>query len=126
MPELPPESKSLLLCHFDSVESMEIAALLERSSTAYWTPQAISQQLGIPLTVIDAKLVSLLDARLLVRGEQTGAYRFAPATEELGERMRELLRFYSEQRAVIINTIYSANLERLRAFSNAFRLKKDS
>src|SRR5579884_683017 len=126
MPELSGKLRTLLVRHFDSVESIEIVALLERSSNAFWTPQAISQQLGIPANVVEAKLGALTASEILVRGELTGAYRFAPRSNELCERLLDLLRFYSEQRAIIINTIYSANLEKLRAFSNAFRLKKDS
>jgi DNA-binding IclR family transcriptional regulator len=115
----------LLVRHFDSVESIEIVALLERSSNAFWTRQAISQQLGIPEDVVEAKLAALTANDILVRGDLTGAYRFAPRSHEVCEQLLELLRFYSEQRAIIINTIYSANLEKLRAFSNAFRLKSD-
>jgi DNA-binding IclR family transcriptional regulator len=88
MPELLPE--------FDS-ESLQILALLARSD-AYWTGKAISQQLGIPEDVVSTKLVALSAARILVRGKETGAYRFAPASD---------------------------HLDRLRAFSDAFRLKNE-
>ncbi|HEY6844112.1 MAG TPA: hypothetical protein VI391_08095 [Thermoanaerobaculia bacterium] len=125
MPELSPERRSLLVRYFDSVEALEIVALLERSSSAFWTRQAISQQLGIPENVVDAKLSSLTSSRMLVRGQETGAYRFAPENRDMEDAVCELLRAYSEQRALVINTIYSANLERLRAFSDAFRLKKE-
>ncbi|HJT17125.1 MAG TPA: hypothetical protein VJ853_07050 [Thermoanaerobaculia bacterium] len=126
MPELSGELRTLLVRHFDSVESIEIVALLERSSSAFWTRQAISQQLGIPENVVESKLAALTASEILVRGDLTGAYRFAPRSNELCERLLELLRFYSEQRVIIINAIYSANLEKLRAFSDAFRLKKES
>ena len=126
MPELSPELKAFLIRYFDSVESLEIVALLERSSTAYWTRQAISQQLGIPEDVIDTKLGALTDAKILVCGEQTGAYRFAPASHELRDNVAEVLRVYGEQRASVITAIYTGSLEQLRAFSDAFRLKKDS
>jgi hypothetical protein len=124
MPALTPELKEFLQRFFDSVESIEIVALLQRSSTAFWTAEAVSQQLGIPVGIVTAKLDSMAP-HVLVRGHQTGAYRYAPASDETNRSVTELLQVYSEQRPTIINAIYSANLDRLRAFSDAFRLKKE-
>jgi len=123
MPPLSPELIEFLQRVFDSVESIEIAALLQRSATAYWTPQAVSQQLGIPVRVAESKMAAL-SQHLLVRGQQTLAYRYAPPSEETDRLCTALLRVYSEQRPAIINAIYS-NREKLRAFSNAFLLKKE-
>jgi predicted transcriptional regulator len=88
MPELLPE--------FDSAETLEIVALLARSE-AYWTARAISQHLRIAEDVVSKRLEILAAAQIVVRGKETGAYRFAP----------------------------SSNLQQLRAFSDAFRLKKE-
>ena len=123
MPALTTELKDFLRRSFDSVESIEIVALLQRSA-AYWTAQAVGQQLGIPETLVASKLAAL-SPHLLVRGNQTGAYRYSAESDETDRACTELLQIYSEQRSAIINAIYSGNLEKLHAFSNAFRLKKE-
>jgi hypothetical protein len=122
MPDLSPEVLQFLLRNFDSVEAIEIVVLLQRSPDTFWTAQAVSQQLGIREAVAAPRLFSLAEKGVLVRGEQTGAYRFAPAAAGAAELTAELLRLYSEQRSSVINAIYSGSL---RAFSDAFRLKNE-
>lgn len=123
--ELGPELRQFIAdSNIDSVESIEILLLLRRSE-AYWLPAAVAQQLGIARQPVAQQLAALARARLLVIGGDTGAYRYAPRSEELRGMVDQLAAAYDEQRIPVINAIYSANLERLRAFSDAFRLKKE-
>ena len=125
MSSLPPDIQDLILRYFDSAEAIELVVLLRRSSATYWTAEAVSQHLGIRPEVAKRKMEALAEARILVRAEQTAAYRYAPADDHLAANVSELAEIYSDRRISVINTIYSANLERLRTFSNAFKLKKD-
>ncbi|HEY4640806.1 MAG TPA: hypothetical protein VII75_05635 [Thermoanaerobaculia bacterium] len=105
--ELVPESLELILHHgVDSMESIDILLLLRRSE-AFWTSEAIAQQLGIAKDVVAQKCANMAKAQLLAVGSDTGAYRYAPRNDATCEAIDKL-----------------ANLERLRAFSDAFRLKK--
>jgi len=123
--ELGPELRQFIAdSNIDSVESLEILLLLRRSE-AYWSAEAVAQQLGIGRQPAAQKLAALAKAQLLVIGGDTGAYRYAPRAERLRAAADELAAAYDEQRIPVINAIYSANLERLRAFSDAFRLKKE-
>jgi predicted transcriptional regulator len=123
MAGLTSEVIELITRAIDSVESIEIMMLLRRSPKTFWAAAAVAEQLGMKQEVAAAKLDALQRQDILKRGEVTGAFRYAPAGEELKQRLEELATEYTDRRANVINTIYSANLERLRAFSNAFRVK---
>jgi DNA-binding IclR family transcriptional regulator len=104
--EIVPGVLELILNYgIDSMESIEILLLLRRSE-AFWTSEAVAQQLGIPKETAAQKLAAMARAQLLAIGSDTGAYRYAPRSEAAREALDKL-----------------ANLERLRAFSDAFRLK---
>jgi hypothetical protein len=122
MSGLPSELHELVVGTFDSVESIEIMLLLRRSPQTYWAPAAVAEQLGLRPELAETKLAALHRQKILATGANTGAYRYAPG-EELSRRLEELAAAYTNRRVSVINTIYSANLERLRAFSNAFRVK---
>jgi hypothetical protein len=121
---LTPKAQKLLGDPIDSVESLELLFLLRRSPETFWTADAAAQQIGIAPQISSRKLARLADAKLLVRGRETGAYRFAPVGEALPS-IDELADEYAERRAGVINAIYSASEERLRVFSDAFRFKKE-
>ena len=122
---LSPGPNPLLGDPIDSVEALELLFLLRRSPDTFWTAGAASQKLGIRADLASRKLSRLVEAKLLVRGRDTGAYRYAPATDDWRKLVDDLAAEYEERSIGVINAIYSANLERLRAFSDAFRLKKE-
>jgi hypothetical protein len=123
MAGLTSEVHELIARAIDSVESIEIMMLLRRSPQTFWAAAAVAEQLGIRPEVAAAKLDALQHQNILKKGEVTGAFRYAPAGEELNQHLEELAAEYTDRRTNVINTIYSANLERLRTFSNAFRVK---
>jgi hypothetical protein len=122
---LSPEVQQFLADVIDSVETLELLLLLRRSPDAFWSSEAAAQQLGIRAALSAKKLAQLGGHKLLVRGAETGAYRYAPADDAMRAVVDELAAAYDEQRIVVINAIYSGNVERLRAFSDAFRLKDE-
>ncbi len=124
MNDIPPEIRDLIAQHFDSAEGIEIVLLLRRSQEAFWSPAAVSQHLGIKEEVADRKMDMLAKSRILVTAEQSKAFRYEPRDSTVAARIDELAEIYTSRRLSVINAIYSANLEKLRAFSNAFRLDK--
>jgi len=121
---LRPEVQQLIGDCIDSVEAVEILLLLRRSE-AFWSTDAVATQLGMKPPIASAKLQALTDGRLLVVGSGSGAFRYAPPTAETKQAVDLLATAYADQRIHVINAIYSANLEKLRAFSDAFRLKTE-
>ena len=123
MDVLNAEVRELIARHLDSVESIEILLLLRRSPQTYWGAPAIAEQLGINPDIARAKIEALRSSGMITVGEQTGAFRYGPPDEQTRSAIDELAALYANRRSSVINEIYSANLGRLRAFSNSFRVK---
>ena len=92
----------------------ELLLLLRRTPDTFWSADAAAQKLGIRADLASRKLSRLVDAKLVVRGRDTGAYRYAPGSDAVRALIDRIADAY-EQR----------HLEKLRAFSDAFRLKKE-
>ncbi|HEX3583682.1 MAG TPA: hypothetical protein VH087_18080 [Thermoanaerobaculia bacterium] len=124
MEALGPEVLQLIGECIDSLESLEALALLYRSPDTFWSADAVAAQIGARADIVGQKLQQLAAAGLLARAKDSVAYRYAPAAVPRCEGADLLLRAFAKRRVDVVNAIYSSNLERLRAFSNAFRLKK--
>jgi hypothetical protein len=124
MTELTGPVRDLIVRTIDSVEAIELLALLHRSADTFWAAEAAGQRLGIRADIASKKLNALADAGLLSRANATGAFRYAPADDSMQATVTDLVDAYATRRVSVVNTIYSANLERLRAFTDAFKLKK--
>lgn len=118
--------QTLAALGIDSVECIELLLLLRRSPETYWRAHAAAQQLGIAEGVTELKLANLMGAGAIIRGEETLAYRYAPKTADIRARVDAIADAYANRRSEMINTIYSANLQKLRAFAEAFKLKDKS
>ena len=123
---LSPSLHDFIARSIDSLESLELLLLLRRSPDTYWAADAAAQQLGIKPEVARKKLMVLRDAGLLAEGAETSAFRYAPADVKTAATIDELAGAYAYQRIHVTNTIFSANLQRLRAFTDAFKLKNES
>jgi hypothetical protein len=122
---LSPSVRDLIVRSIDSLESLELLMLLRRSPETYWSADAAGQRLGIKPEIARKKLISLRDSGLLAEGAETSAFRYAP-DEQTRQTIDDLAAACTDQRIHVTNTIFSANLERLKAFTNAFKLKNDS
>ena len=118
---LTPPIVAFLESHVDSIETLEILLLLARGK-ALWSPEGIAETLGLEPEVTAGRVDALVAAGLVAR--EGNACRFSPAGEGTRALVGELAREYAEHRANVINVIYSANLDRLRKFADAFRLRK--
>lgn len=118
---IQPPLEAFLSTRIDSVEALEILLLVARVA-APWSPAAAAERLGIDPDVCAAKLESLASVGLLSR--DAAEFRYSPENEEVRKLVAELGREYADRRANVINVIYSANLDRLRKFAEAFRLRR--
>lgn len=108
----------------DSLETLEILLLLQREPAAHWTPVAIDSHFGMKSGLADKRLKTLLKHGLVIKNE-SGGFRFAPKNEELRAGAALLAVAYADRRSNVVNTIFSENLDRLRAFSDAFKVKSE-
>lgn len=110
--------------HVDSIETLEILLLLHRAPDTSWTPPALDDHFGMKSGVADKRLQGLLKHGLVIR-DPSGGYRLRPKTEDLRAGLEDLATAYAERRSTVVNTVFSENLARLRAFSNAFKVKSE-
>ncbi|HEX3835555.1 MAG TPA: hypothetical protein VHW25_01215 [Steroidobacteraceae bacterium] len=116
--------------YIESYEELEILLLLRLEATEVWSETRISDRLGLS-AALTADAISTLIARGLVKrqGERPRCV-FAPCPEALDEAVTALARSYTSQRLEIVKLMHSNAIKRmrteaLRAFSDAFVLRKD-
>lgn len=108
--------------YIDSIETLEILLLLQRSPDTFWRPEAIDSHLGLKPGISDNRLSGLLQNGLVTAGT-SGGYRYQVQDEDLKSWVSKLTSEYANRRIHVVNTVYSENLARLRAFAEAFKMK---
>ncbi|MEO8217607.1 MAG: hypothetical protein ABI718_11045 [Acidobacteriota bacterium] len=121
---LTPPLQELIARHIDSIEALEILLLLHRAPETSMTAAAIDSRLGLKSGIAEKRLQILLRTDLVLR-ETSGAYRYAVTDEDLNGRVADLASAYADRRTAVVNTVYSENLVRLRAFADAFKVKSE-
>ena len=130
--QLPEEVRALLRERIESYEQLEVLFAL-RNDRREQTAQEMSVQLAIDRTLADSTLAELQAQGLAeLRGrDPEPRYLYAPANPQLDQAVAHLARLYAEQPIAILK-ILSANAIRrvrtgaLRAFADAFILRKDT
>lgn len=122
---IPENIRRFIVEHINSVESLEILLLLFARPAEELTPEAVSRKLCTSLESAAGQLRELQRARLLVSiSTEPPKYRFNLESPE-APLVPQLEKVYRERRVSVISFIYSKPSDPLRAFSDAFRLRKD-
>jgi hypothetical protein len=95
--------------HIHSMDVLEILLFLRKESRKGWTAIAVSKELMLERSSVQARLEYLLSEGLLnveaLDGERL--YRFRTANKELNEAADELARWYRSHRVSIISLVFS-------------------
>ena len=123
---IPEIVRRFIIDHINSVESLEVLLLLSSGTIREYTPEEVSRTLYTSLESATARLRELHRSKLLVTVDNAGTpkYRFDPASRD-ARVVAELEKVYRMRRVSVISFIYSNPTDPLRAFSDAFRLRKD-
>lgn len=120
---LPEDIRQFLLRYIDSVEQLEVLLLLRGSPTTSWSPEAVAQALYSNPTSVAYRLATLHRHELIAAAEPPSSYRYQP-TPALHEAVTRVAEMYKERRVAVITFIASKPMANVRAFSDAFRLRK--
>lgn len=120
---IPEDVRRFLLQCIDSVEQLEVLLLLHRTPDQVWSPEAVAQALYSNTASIARRLAGL-DVSGLVASDESRSYRYQPSTAALEDTVTLLAETYRERRVAVITVIASKPMENVRAFSDAFRLRK--
>ena len=109
--------------HISSVAQLEALLLLQTNSRQGWTSAEIARELRTEAPGTEKQLELLLAGKLLRREGET--YFYSPASEQLHATVIALAQAYLVRRVTIISLIFAKPSDSLRAFSEAFRLRKE-
>jgi len=123
---IPESVRRFIIEHINSVESLEVLLHLSSGTIREHTAEEVSRTLCTSLESAKARLYELYRSKLLARVETATSlkYRFDPAAPGASV-VAELEKVYKTRRVSVISFIYSNPTDPLRAFSDAFRLRKD-
>ena len=118
--------RRFIVDHIQSVESLEILLLLFGGRAKEFSALDVSRTLCTSLESAAGQLQQLHKATLLVPTEAPNppTYRFNPGSPE-AQVVADLEKIYKTRRVSVISFIYSKPTDPLRAFSDAFKLRKD-
>lgn len=120
---LPEDVHRLLHQNIESVEQLEVLLLLWRTPERGWTSDEVATAVYSHPSSVVRRLAMLLGQGLL-REREPGCYQYAPRTAELHDTVTRLDHVYRERRVAVITLIASKPIENVRAFSDAFRIRR--
>lgn len=123
MSGLPDDVHRFLYQYIDSVEQLEVLLLARRSPGRSWSAADLARELYSHPTSIAQRFESLL-GRGLLRESEPGCFQYAPRSAELDRAAGRVAEMYRERRVAVISLIASKPIENVKAFSDAFRIRK--
>jgi hypothetical protein len=106
-----------------SVWALELLLLLKRNPEKAWNAERLVRELRSSQVVVDEAIKRLQHAGLVMHDE-AGTYRYRTASAHLDRLVSELEEAYAAKPMMVINAIVAAPSDKLRAFSDAFKLKE--
>jgi DNA-binding IclR family transcriptional regulator len=123
--DLSPELQRFIARHIQSVEKLEILLLFFRESKRSWPLSEILQQIQSSQSSVNQKIDALIAEGFVTR-EKAGTFRFQAKAPALETQVAALDAAYRQRRIKVIEAIFSKTTEELRAFSDAFKIRKEN
>ncbi len=97
--------------------------MLYQNPEKQWDIESIRKEMRSSLSSASQQLTSLTEKGLL-RCEGN-YYSYSPSSAELDNKVKKLHQLYHEMPVAIVTCIYERPAEKLKNFSDAFKIKKD-
>ena len=122
----PEEVQRFLLENINAVEQLEVLLLLRADPGKEWTAADVGQGIYTSPAAAVMRLQDLAGRGLLaVAAGPDPRYRYRPADSARARLVDLVAETYRERRVAVITLIYSRPSDRVQAFADAFRLRKD-
>ena len=105
-----------------SLWALELLLLMRRERARAWKMAALVAELRASTVVVQDALAGLIGAGLIAE-EEAGLFCYRPVSETLDSFVAGAQALYTAKPLAVINAIAAAPNEKLRIFSDAFRLK---
>lgn len=119
---VPAAVERFIATHIESVEQLEVLLLLRGAADKDWTPREVARALVTNAESARNWLERMAAAGLLSTSD--GSFRYAPPTAEVEQAVDGLAESYAKYRVTVIGLIFSKPGERVRSFSDAFRIRR--
>ena len=126
--DLSDDLRRFILTSVPSVPYLEALLLLRTDPSVAWDVPRVAARLYVGERQAAEVLAALTAAGIAGSEDQgdTALFRYAPATDELRERLDALAQAYSANLVGVTDLIHSRIDKRAQQFADAFRLRKDS
>ncbi len=105
------------------LEHLELLLVVSRPPTRDWEPEAVARSLSVPVASATDALVHLHKHQLLTQADPNRArYRIADRPEL--SVLAEIRAAYERDRVHVMNLFFACNLDSLRSFAEAFRVRR--
>jgi hypothetical protein len=108
----------------DSVWSLELLLALHQQRERVWSPDELIAELRSSHVVVRRSIETLIASGLIIT-EEDGGVRYGPASADQDAFVARLAEAYRVKPAAIRGLILRSSSDRLRTFSNAFKIMKD-
>jgi hypothetical protein len=124
---IPREVKRFLADKIDSVGQLEVLLLVRSDRERYWSASEVSAELRSGCTWAEVQLAYLhVEGLLAARQSNEATYRYDPARPDVEAMVARVSEAFETRRADVITLIFGQRpSERLRAFSEAFKLRRE-
>jgi DNA-binding MarR family transcriptional regulator len=123
-----PEDLTRFLYHnVQSIDELEILRVLGEDPERDWDFVALADAVQSDPQTVRAHLEAMRARGLLemtARGEGLTC-RYGAGTPELADMIRRLLQLYKERPVTMIKMVYEQARDRLRAFADSFRIRRE-
>lgn len=124
--DIAPEVKAFLDHYIESYGQLQVLLLLSKEAGRTWTGAAVAQELRTNESAAQKCLDELTARGLAVASsDKPRSYQYKPSSPELGQAVAALSAAHATYHLRIIALIYERPAEKLRAFADAFKIRKD-
>ena len=109
--------------YIHSVAQLEILLMLRSEPHRSWTPQEVTQKLYLQVEMTSQLLEEIVQRGLATKTENGFYYR--PISDLDRDAIDRLAQIYQERRVAVIAEIFSKPKDSLRAFADAFRMRRE-
>lgn len=109
--------------HIHSVAQLEILLVLRSEPQKCWTADTITQKLYLQLEMTSRLLAEIVGRGLAIRTDS--GFLYQPSDDADRSAIDHLAQVYHERRVAVTAEIFSKPKGSLRAFSDAFRLRRE-
>jgi DNA-binding IclR family transcriptional regulator len=123
--DIPVEVRQFVANYIKSLDQLEILLLVSALPDHEWSVDDVYRVVLSNPAIVAERLENFVQVGLLKCSGSPPMYSYGPRTPELGNQIAALSAVYKMSRHKMVELIYRQESDSLKAFSDAFKLKRD-